>query len=173
MFGRPPLTMDAVLATIFDGGRAIHIKLIKQLFYRFIQNQAQALLPSPSWIGSLHWIGQIYTTHAVGAAKGSPLWWCLLLSCAGGRWYFPYYSYHRKATDRGYPVKSDRSMLCSLVIHHINKLDGFIEGCLFGVDNQLNCGWYFVFNETFVLICHHLEGDAHFVWFEPLGTRCH
>jgi hypothetical protein len=46
--------MDAVLATIFDGEQAIHqntsshrIKLIKWLFYRFIQNQAQALLLSP------------------------------------------------------------------------------------------------------------------------------
>ncbi len=75
------------------------IKLIKQLFYQSIQNQAQALLPSPSQRGSLHQIGQIYTSHAVGAANGSPLWWCLLLSCAGGRWYFLYYSYHRKATE--------------------------------------------------------------------------
>ncbi len=76
------------------------IKLIKQLFYQFIQNQAQALLPSPFWRGSLHRIGQIYTSHAVGAANGSQLWWWLLLNCAGGRWYFPYYSYHRKATEQ-------------------------------------------------------------------------
>jgi hypothetical protein len=54
---------------------SIHrIKLIKQLFYQFIQNQAQALLPSPFQRGSLHRIGQIYTSHAVGAANSSPLW---------------------------------------------------------------------------------------------------
>ncbi len=76
------------------------IKLIKQLFYRFIQNQAQALLPSPFRRGSLRPIRQVYTSHAVGAANGSPLWWCLLLSCAGGKWYFRYYSYRRKATER-------------------------------------------------------------------------
>ena len=80
------------------------IKWIKQLFYQFIQNQAQALLPSPFQRGSLHWIRQIYTSHAVGVANGSPLWWCLLLSCAGGRWYFPYYSYHRKATEQEFFV---------------------------------------------------------------------
>jgi hypothetical protein len=50
------------------------IKLIKQLFYQFTQNQAQALLPSPSQRGSLCQIGQIYTSHAVGAENGSPLW---------------------------------------------------------------------------------------------------
>jgi hypothetical protein len=50
------------------------IKLIKQLFYQFIQNQAQALLPSPFQRDSLCWIGQIYTSHAIGAANGSPLW---------------------------------------------------------------------------------------------------
>ncbi len=76
------------------------IKLIKQLFSWFIQNQAQALLPSPSQRGSLHLIGQIYASHAVGAANGSPLWLCLLLSCAGRRWYFPYYFYHKKATKQ-------------------------------------------------------------------------
>ena len=80
------------------------IKLMKQLFYQFIPNQAQALLSSPSWRGSLRWIGQICTSHAVGAANGSPLWWCLLMSCAGGRWYFPYYSYHRKAMEREFFV---------------------------------------------------------------------
>jgi hypothetical protein len=49
------------------------IKLIKQLIYQFIQNQAQALLPSPFQRGFLRWIGHIYTSHALGAANGSPL----------------------------------------------------------------------------------------------------
>ncbi len=80
------------------------IKLIKQVIYRFIQNQAQALLPSPFQRSSLYQIGKIYTSHAVGAANGSPLWWCLLLSCAGGRWYFPYYSNRRKATEQEFFV---------------------------------------------------------------------
>ncbi len=75
------------------------IKLIKQLFCWFIHNQAQALLPSPFQRGSLCRIEQIYTSHAIGTANSSPLWWYLLLSCAGGRWYFPYYSYCRKATE--------------------------------------------------------------------------
>ncbi len=80
------------------------IKLIKEIIYWIIKNQAQALLPSPFLRGSLHRIGQIYTSHAVGAANGSPLWWCLLLSCAGGRWYFSYYSYRRKATEQEFFV---------------------------------------------------------------------
>jgi hypothetical protein len=54
--------------------RSHRIKLIKQLFYQFIQNQAQALLPSPSQRGCLRQIEQIYTSHAIGAANGSPLW---------------------------------------------------------------------------------------------------
>ncbi len=89
------------------------IKLIKQLFYQFIQNQAQVLLPSPSRRGSLHWIGQIYTFHAIGAANGIPLWWCLLLSCAGGRWYFPYYSYCRKASEQEFfaPARTLRGVI--------------------------------------------------------------
>ncbi len=36
------------------------IKLIKRLFYQFIQNQAKALLPSPFPRGSLHPIRKIY-----------------------------------------------------------------------------------------------------------------
>ena len=54
LFGRPPSMMDAILATIFDGVRAIRrkqsssrIKLIKRLFYRFILNQAKVFLPNP------------------------------------------------------------------------------------------------------------------------------
>ncbi len=76
------------------------IKLIKQLFNPFIQNQAQALLPSPFRRSFLHRIRQIYTSHFVGAANRLPLWWCLLLSCVGGRWYFLYYSYCKTATER-------------------------------------------------------------------------
>jgi hypothetical protein len=49
------------------------IKLIRQLFYQFVQTQAQVLLPSPFGRGSLRWIGQIYTSHAVGVPNGSPL----------------------------------------------------------------------------------------------------
>jgi hypothetical protein len=73
--------MDAVLATIFDGGQVIikntsshRIKLIKRLFYLLIQNQAQVLLSSPFQRGHLCQIGQIYTSHTVGAANVSPLW---------------------------------------------------------------------------------------------------
>ena len=72
------------------------------VIYRFIQNQAQALLLSPFQRGNLHWIGQIHTSHAVGAANSSPLWWCLLLNCVGGRWYFPSYSYRRKVTEQDF-----------------------------------------------------------------------
>ncbi len=80
------------------------IELTKQLYYQFIQSHAQELLPSPFQRGFLCQIGQKYTSHAVGAANGSPLWWCLLLSSAGSRWYFPHYSYCRKATEREFFV---------------------------------------------------------------------
>ena len=46
-------------------------KLISSLFYCFIQNQAQALLPNSFGRGSLRWIRQINISHSVGAANGS------------------------------------------------------------------------------------------------------
>ncbi len=103
---RPPFLMagERLIKNTRSHRILIKGKLIKHLFNQFIQNQAQALLPSPSQRGSLHRIGQIYTSHAIGAANSSPLWYCLLLSYAGGRWYFLYYSYCRKAMKREFSV---------------------------------------------------------------------
>jgi hypothetical protein len=60
--------MDAVSATIFDGVEQLvkntsrsRIKLIKQLFYRFILNQAKAFLPNPFQRGWLRPIGHIHS----------------------------------------------------------------------------------------------------------------
>ncbi len=97
------------------------IRLIKQLFYQLIQNQAQALLPSPLQRGSLHQIRQIYTSHAVGAANVSPLWWCLLLSCAGGIWHFPYFSYNKKATEQEFFVPAQTLIWVILLIWNKSK----------------------------------------------------
>jgi hypothetical protein len=72
--------MDAVLATIFDGVRAIRqntsssrIKLTKRLFYRFILNQAIGFLPNPFRRGCLPLIGRIKRYHAVGGANGTTM----------------------------------------------------------------------------------------------------
>jgi hypothetical protein len=45
-----------------------------------ILNPAKAPSLVPFRRGSLHWIGKIYRSVAVGRANGSPLWWCLLVS---------------------------------------------------------------------------------------------
>jgi len=60
--------MDAVSATIFDGGEQLventsssRIKLIKRLLYRFILNQAKALFTNPFWSGCPRPIGRIHS----------------------------------------------------------------------------------------------------------------
>jgi len=72
--------MDAVSATIFDGVRAISkkhenlwIKWIKRLFYRFILNQANTLLPNPFRRGCPHPIERIHSYHVVGGANGTTM----------------------------------------------------------------------------------------------------
>jgi hypothetical protein len=45
-----------------------------------ILNPAKAPSVVPFRRGSLHWIGKIHRSAAVGRANGSPLWWCLLVS---------------------------------------------------------------------------------------------
>ena len=45
-----------------------------------ILNPAKAPSVVPFRRGSLHWIGKIHRSTAVGRANGSPLWWCLLVS---------------------------------------------------------------------------------------------
>ncbi len=117
---RPPILM--AVERFIKNTSSHRIELIKQLFYRFIQNRAQALLPSPSQRDSLRWIGQIYTSHVVGAANSSPLWWCLLLSCAGGRWFFLYYSYRRKAMEQEFFVPA-WTLIEVILIMYINVID--------------------------------------------------
>ena len=72
--------MNAVLVTIFNGGWAIRrktsisrIKLIKQLFYHFLLNQAKALLLNPFQRGYLRPIGRIHRSHAMVGANGSTM----------------------------------------------------------------------------------------------------
>ncbi len=89
MFGPPPSMMDAVLATIFDGVRAIHrkqsssrIKLIKRLFYRFILNQAKAFLgPTPSEGVARVRSGVSIVNTPYEGQTAPPWWWCLWDSC--------------------------------------------------------------------------------------------
>ncbi len=80
------------------------IKLIKRLFYRFIQNQAKAPSLNPFGRGYLHWIGRIHQSHAVGGANGSTMVVMFVDCCVGGGWYFPYYSYHRNPTGQEFFV---------------------------------------------------------------------
>ena len=101
------------------------IKIIKRLFYWFIQNQAQVLLPCPFRKGSLTLIGQIHISHAIRVANGSPLWWCLLLSCIGGRWYFMYYSYHGKDTE-GFFVPARTLIGVKLFLIQIHKCESHL-----------------------------------------------
>jgi hypothetical protein len=82
--------MDAFLAIIFDGVRAIcqkqsssRIKLIKQLFYCFLLNQAKAFLPNPFQRGCPSPIRRtisIVNTPYEGQTA-PPWWWCLWDCC--------------------------------------------------------------------------------------------
>ena len=73
--------MDAVLATIFDGVRAIcrkksssRIKLNKRLFHRFILNQAKAFLPNP--FREVACIGAgVSIVNTPKEGQTAPLWW--------------------------------------------------------------------------------------------------
>ncbi len=49
------------------------IKLIKQLFYCFILNQAKEFLPNPFRRGCSHSIGRIQRYHSVGGANGTTM----------------------------------------------------------------------------------------------------
>ena len=72
--------MDAVLATIstacerFVENMSIsRIYLPKQLFYRFILDQAKAVLPNPFLRGCPRSIGRIQRYHAIGGANGTTM----------------------------------------------------------------------------------------------------
>jgi hypothetical protein len=49
------------------------IKLIKWLLYRFILNQAKALLPNPFWRGCPCPIGRNHSYHTIGGAHGTTM----------------------------------------------------------------------------------------------------
>jgi hypothetical protein len=49
------------------------INLFKQLFYRFILNQAKAILPNPFRRGCPRLIGCIQIYHAIGGANGTTM----------------------------------------------------------------------------------------------------
>jgi hypothetical protein len=49
------------------------IKLIKQIFYRFILNQAKAFLPNPFRRGCPRSIGRIQRYYTVGGANGTTM----------------------------------------------------------------------------------------------------
>jgi hypothetical protein len=78
-YGGPPMSMDAILATIVDGGWAIVLiyreasrnKLISPLIYNSILNHLKATLPNPFRRGAWGWgmLGQ--QNHAAGGENGS------------------------------------------------------------------------------------------------------
>ena len=74
------------------------------LFQRLKLNPPKAPSADPFGRGFLRPIWWIHRSYAVGRANGSPLWGCLLVSYVGGRWYFPYYSHRKKATEREFFV---------------------------------------------------------------------
>ena len=70
--------MDAILATIVDGGQAIsqtpsscRIKLITLLFYRFNWNHATASSTNTLSASPMCWNGPIHKIHADGGENGS------------------------------------------------------------------------------------------------------
>jgi hypothetical protein len=71
LFGRLLSMMDAVLATIFDGLRAICRK--HEYLSSFILNQAKAFLPNPFRRGFPRPIGCIQRYHAVEGANGTTM----------------------------------------------------------------------------------------------------
>ena len=48
------------------------MKLITWLFEQLAQNQAKALLPNLFGRGCMCWIGEIYCSHIIEGANGSP-----------------------------------------------------------------------------------------------------
>jgi hypothetical protein len=71
--------MDAVLAIVADGGRAIVViyregsrnKLISPLLYNFILNPSMAALSNPSRRGSRGWGTLVHQNHGADGGNGS------------------------------------------------------------------------------------------------------
>jgi hypothetical protein len=96
------------------------IKLIKWLFYRFIQNKAKVPLLDPFGRGYLHRIGRIHQSHAIGGANGSTVVVMFVDSCVGGGRYFPYYSYHRNPTGQEFFVPTGTLIVVKLLTDERN-----------------------------------------------------
>jgi hypothetical protein len=76
---------------------------------------------NPFGRGYLRQIGRIQRYHAVGGANGTTWWWCLGVSCVGGRRYFPYYSYSRKPSGREFFVPA-RTLIVIFLLTRNKKL---------------------------------------------------
>jgi len=81
--------MDAIVATVVDGGRAIvdiniepgRNKLIYHLLYNFILNPSMAASSNPFRRGSRGWGVFIHGNHAARWENGSSWWGCLCDEC--------------------------------------------------------------------------------------------
>ena len=67
----PPFS--AACEQLIENTSSSRIELIKQLFYRFILNQAKRFLPNPFQRGCPHLIGCIQRYHTIGGANGTTM----------------------------------------------------------------------------------------------------
>jgi len=67
----PPLT--TACEQFVENTSRSRIKLIMQLYYRFILNQAKEFVPNPFRRGCPRLIGHIQRYHAVGGANGTTM----------------------------------------------------------------------------------------------------
>ena len=88
-YGGPPTAMNAVLAIMANGGRAIIFifrdadrnKLISYSLYKFILNPSTSATSNPLRRGSRGWGVFIYGNHAARRENGTSWWGCLCDVC--------------------------------------------------------------------------------------------
>ena len=92
-YGGPPTAMDAVLAIIANGRRAIVVidreagrnKLISYSLYKFILYPSTSAMSNPLRRGSRGWGVFIYGNHAARRENGTSWWGCLCDVCFAGK----------------------------------------------------------------------------------------
>ena len=113
------------------------IKLIKQLFYRFILNQAEVFLPNPFQRGCSRSIGRIQSYQAVGGANGTTMVVMFVGLLCSGRQYFLYYSYRRNPTGLEIFVPAQILIGVKLLINNV----GLAQKCHFSSGSKITSEW--------------------------------
>jgi hypothetical protein len=108
------MLMDAIVATVVDGGRAIvdidieagRNKLIYHLLYNFILNTLMAALSNPFQRGSQGWGVFLHGNHATRLENYSSWWGCLLCDVC--------FDASKKSSKREFFVPAGMHLLCCL-----------------------------------------------------------